>query len=274
MVSIGRVFRLTYIWRPGALALLVVLLYGLVFWRDVLWAAAVLEEAVYGAAGLTAERAAVFGARHLDAETPVLYDIERSRYFYAKSATLDPTYPYVQHQLARIAFLEGDYNVALWRINREFAVNPNPHPSSQYVRGLIYGYMGQYGNSIEGFRAYLEADPTNWAAVNDYAWVLLKAGRQEEALAAIEEVIALWPKNPWLLNSAAIAAYEVGEYERARGYAERAAEHVRGLTKREWLVAYPGNDPRIAGDGIAALKKSILNNMHTITSARDDSAVQ
>ena len=222
----------------------------------------------------SAEKAAKFGDAHFEAFRSRLYDIACAERMYVHAATLDAKHPYVHHQLARIAFLRGDFFDALLHINTQIEVHGEALPPAFYVRGLILGYMGRYHAAAKDYEHYLEFDPHNWAAVNDYAWVLLKAGQPAEALAAIEDVLPLWEENPWLLNSAAISAYEVHELTKARDYITRAAEHVAYLTEKEWLVAYPGNDPRIAGDGIAALKKSILNNMHTITSARDDSAVQ
>lgn len=233
-----------------------------------------MEERVMMLSVPSSARAFQYGQRHFSSRNETLYDIETAEYFFREADKLDPMHPQVLHELARLAFLRGDFGVALSRINAQIQTHGDALPNSYYVRGLILGYMGRYEEAARDYEAYLESDPHNWAAVNDYAWVLLKAGRAEEALAAIEPEFAYWPDNPWLLNSAAIAAYELGEHEKAQEYIERATEHVQTLTRREWLVAYPGNDPRIAGDGIAALKKSILNNMHTITSARDDSAVQ
>ena len=110
-------------------------------------------------------------------------------------------------------------------------------------------------------------DPTNWAATNDLAWVLLKAKRYEDALVAIDKVIALWPENPWLLNSKATALYELGRLEEAKVAADAAGIAVMKITEAEWSRAYPGNDPLIAGEGLKAFRDAVHANIHTISSA-------
>ena len=222
----------------------------------------------------SAERAFSYGVRHLDSLDGASYDVVRAQYFFEKAAQQDPDFPYVYHELARTYFLQGDLDTALGFIEAHISKFGTTTPNSYYVRGLILGYMGRYQNAARDYERYLAFDTTNWAAANDYAWVLLKAGRSREALAVVEPRLTYWPENPWLLNSAAIAAYEVGEIDNARAYIGRAFATLQGLTKEEWLVAYPGNDPRIADVGIAALRKSVADNMHTIESGTPHRGVQ
>ena len=40
-----------------------------------------------------------------------------------------------------------------------------------------------------------------------------------------------------------------------------AQKIVNSMTEREWGGAYPGNDPRIYGTGLSAMKKSIDTNL-------------
>src|SRR3989344_2731301 len=181
----------------------------------------------------TAQEAYEYGTLYFDARTPARYDIVRAEELFKRALALDSRLPYVNHQLARIQFLRSNFPAAILFINKELEVNPMPSPSSYYVRGLILGYMGKYDLAAEDYRRYLESDPNNWAAVNDYAWVLLKAGHAREALAVVEAMLPLAPSNPWLLNSGAIAAFEVGEQGTARMYIERAAKGVQTLTEKE-----------------------------------------
>ena len=143
----------------------------------------------------------------------------------------------------------------------------NAAPNSYYVRGLIEGYMGSYANAADSYERYLATDPGNWAALNDYAWVLLKSERFEEALKATETGLGYFPDNAWLWNSKAIALFELARYEEARDAVMRASETVGGISEQKWLTAYPGNDPRTAGDGVRTLKDSIAQNMLRIEGA-------
>lgn len=212
----------------------------------------------------SAARAYEYGARHFDATHAADYDLDRAEYFFKKAEAIDPRYPYVQHQLARIEFLKGNFLAAIARINKELANNLNPSPSSYYVKGLIEGFMGKYADAAADYETYLRSDPTNWAAINDYAWVLLKDGRYEKALTAIDDGLLFWPDNPWLHNSRATALFEMGRLEEASEAASAASLAVAGLTEAAWLQAYPGNDPLIARQGIDAFQKAVAENIHTI----------
>ncbi len=222
----------------------------------------------------SAARAAEYGKYHFSSVRPSAYDITRAQYFYEKAATLDAEYPYVYHQLARIEFLKGNFNTAIFYINKQIELHGDTAPNSFYVRGLIEGYMGRYTEAAEDYKHYLSLVPPNWAGINDYAWVLLKADRFKDAVLETDKGLALFPDNPWLLNSSAIALYETGDLAKAKLRAEAAVSASLKVTEREWLTAYPGNDPRVARDGIATLRKSTQDNMHMIEEAIASNGVQ
>lgn len=210
----------------------------------------------------SAERAFDMGRKHLDARNPDDYDINRAEEYYEKAVALNPALPYVFHELARIAFLRGDFEAAMAYINEQIHMHGDFAPNSYYVRGLIEGYMGDYDASIRDYEHFLSFEPRNWAAINDYAWVLLKAGRSRDAVVASAGGLALFPDNPWLLNTNAIGLYELGLYEAAHEQARKAVRAVGNLTEYQWLTAYPGNDPRSAADGIRSFQDAVVRNMH------------
>ena len=197
-----------------------------------------------------------------------LYDINRAQYMYEAAHRLSDTLPFVHHQLARIAFLRGDFPTAMRYIDEEIALPGGPKsPSSFYIRGLIEGFAGMYTDSAIDYEKYLRFDPNNWAAVNDYAWVLLKGNRPKEAEAVIARELPFYPTNPWLLNSHATALYEMGRAGEARVEIEKARDVLMTITREKWLIAYPGNDPKIADEGIASFKKSVEDNIHHIVAS-------
>jgi tetratricopeptide (TPR) repeat protein len=212
----------------------------------------------------SAHRAFVFGERHLKVSDSGAYDIRLAGYFFWQAHMLNPKFPYVNHQLARVAFLRGEFDVALHWINIEINNHGDSLPNTYYVRGLIQGFRGDYASSARDYERYLESDPHNWAALNDYAWVLLKAGRFTEAVIATQKGLGYYPENPWLLNSHAIALYESGDVVGALPFAQRALAVGEQMTEADWLRAYPGNDPRIAKEGIAAFQKAAQDNIHSI----------
>ncbi len=219
----------------------------------------------------SATRAYELGNIHLDSTTAAEYDIERAGALYRRALTLDATLPYVRHQLSRVEFLRGNSALALKLVNQEISLRGNTvSPSSYYVRGLILGYMDRFEESAASYELYLRTDSTNWAAINDYAWVLLKADRPHDALISIDWGLISWPENPWLLNSRATALYELGDIDAAYESILLANHEVTSLSEREWLEAYPGNDPLIAAAGVAVFKEAVQENMHTISLAREN----
>lgn len=215
-----------------------------------------------------AERAYEAGERHFSALNSQAYNIDLAEKLFLRARALDPENSYVNHQLARIAFLRGDLSEAMILINLQIDNHGDAVPNSYYVRGLIRGYMGDYENAAQDYAHYISLLGTpNWAAYTDYAWVLLKAERFAEAASTTEYALGIFPENAWLLNTSAIALYELGKYEKALERAQKAVTAADKVTERQWLTAYPGNDPRIAPEGIATLKKSTLDNMREIENA-------
>jgi tetratricopeptide (TPR) repeat protein len=221
----------------------------------------------------TAQKAFIYGERHLTARDDA-YDLDKAEYYYLRSVALDTDIPYLFHELARIAFLRGKFSQALALINIQIEKFGDTAPNSFYVRGLIEGYMGDYTAARSDYAYFLQKDPNNWAAINYYAWILLKTHDPEEALRVTARGTSLYPENPWLLNSLAIAQYELGSLADAYATAQRAIVASQAVTEKQWLTAYPGNDPGSAKEGIAALQRSALENMHSIEVALTSSTVQ
>ncbi len=261
--------------RRRAVGLVILFALGIVFALytapQSLWNAG--EDALYRI-NPTATRAYAYGERHFDANNPSAYDIDRAQYFFELAATKDVNIPYLYHELARVSFLRGNFHTALAQINFQISLQGDTTPNSYYVRALIEGYMGRYDAAAQDYERFLRSYPHNWAGINDYAWVLLKAGRAHDAERALAKGLQYFPDNPWLLNSEATALYELKKYPDALVAVQRAAINIRNLTEAEWLTAYPGNDPKIAGLGVAAFKKAVEDNMHTVLLAVASSTIQ
>ena len=221
----------------------------------------------------TAERSYSYGERHFGSQYSVSYDLERALYFFKETLRRDSNHPLAYHQLARIAFLQGDFARALRLIEIQIRYHPGATISSYYVKALIEGYMGEYEASARDYQVFLSSHPTNWAALNDYAWVLLKAERAHEAVVATARGLSFFPDNPWLLNTNAIALHEIGYTEAARDQARKAVQAAKTITEQDWLQAYPGNDAKIAQEGIRALQEFVRANMHTILVASREGGV-
>ncbi len=255
----------TAVWR--VLVLLIAVLVGLLLVPS---ARATLVDGLEYATFLvapSAEKAFERGERHFDVTDPYAYDLSRAEYYFRQAIELDPQYPHAHHQIARILFLKGLFDAALAQIEMEIKNQGEVEPNTYYVRGLIHGFREDYVAAEADYRTFLKKDPKNWAATNDLAWILLKDNRPLEALHAIDEVLPYWPINPWLFNNRATALYELERLDEAIGDARRASTLVQDVSEEDWAVAYPGNDPGSAGDGLRAFKEAVAKNLEKIEQA-------
>lgn len=223
----------------------------------------------------SAEKASLYGHRHFQSSQGSAYDVERAKYFYEKVLELDPSDLTANHQLARIEFLEGNFFDAMQYINRQIEIRGDAQPNSYYVRGLIEGFMGSYDAAAYDYERYLSLIPSaDWAGITDYAWVLLKAGRHEEARDILELGLVHFPDNAWLLNNSAIALYEIGDYALARERSKKAVDAADKVTEEMWLKAYPGNDPRIAPSAVTSFRMFARETMHRVGLASTTTVLQ
>jgi tetratricopeptide (TPR) repeat protein len=214
------------------------------------------------------EKAFAYAERHFSSSRyPEDYDVNRARLLFLQAVHLDPSLLYVHHELARIYFLHSDFVDAMSQIDVQIELYGDTTPNSYYVRGLIEAYMGDYADSANDYAHFLPFDPNDWAPRNDYAWVLLKAGRAKDALPVLAAGLLEYPQNPWLLNSDATALYELGDTQDALSQARKALVALETLTPGQWSGAYPGNDPAIAPEGVAAFKQAVAENIQTILAA-------
>lgn len=222
----------------------------------------------------SAPRAFEIGERHFNGQDPSAYNVVRAATYFKKAVALDSHLLYVHHELARIYFLRGDFGNAMTQIDVQIAEHGDATPNSYYVRGLIEGYMGAYADAAKDYEQFLRSDPHNWAGINDYAWVLLKDGRAKDAARVTEAGLKDFPNNPWLLNSNSIALFELGRLKEANAQAKKAWGALQGVSEKEWLHSYPGNDPKVAQQGIETFRTSVQENMHRIERALASSTLQ
>ncbi len=222
----------------------------------------------------SAQKAFDLAEQSFIATRPARYDIARAEYYFGEALRQDPHMPYLYHELARIAFLKGDLAQAYARINYDIAQHGDTQLRSYYIRGLIAGYMGLYDQAINDFGYFAALVPDSWAGANDYGWVLVKAGRAEDAAEVTSKALEIFPNNPWLLNTNAIALAEMGKLAEARIQIDKAARYAQAVTHSDWLYAYPGNDPASAPQGVEALKKSVIHTKHLLEAMPQSGGVQ
>ena len=93
--------------------------------------------------------------------------------------------------------------------------------------------------------------------------MVVKEEKPEEGVHVTVGGLGEFPDNPWLLNTNAVALFELGFTEAAHAQAYRALLMSVSVTPEQWLIAYPGNDPAIAVQGITAFQSAIIANIHS-----------
>lgn len=211
-----------------------------------------------------AELAVEIGNYYFNTHGSGVYDLEKAKEYFDKAIEIDPLVPEAWHQSARIDFLNGDLNEALFKIDRQIEIFGEEHMASYYIRGLIYGYQKEFEKAEENFLVFLDWSPGNWATNNDLAWIYFQKGEYQKAADFAGRGLEHAPNNPWLLNLKGIALLNLGEKDTARGLFEQALAEAKLLTSADWELAYPGNDPRIAGQGLTEMVEAIEFNLNLV----------
>lgn len=199
------------------------------------------------------------------------YDLEKADQYFKLAIAIDPRVPDAWHQRARIAFLKGNFSDALEKINTQISLHPplmnkwgihgDGLMASYYIRGLIEGYDHQFDKAIPDFEKFISWDNKNWAAYNDLAWIYFQKGDYRKTEEAADRGLALFPENTWLLTMKGVALLNEGRRVDARKVLIRALDKAKALTAEDWERAYPGNDPAIAEQGLAEMRKAIEFNV-------------
>jgi len=189
------------------------------------------------------------------------YDLEKAKIYFNRALEIDSQIPRVWHQLARIDFLNGSFNSSLIKINKEINIHGEEFKNVYYMRALLYGFMKQFDNAEKDFLKFLELEEKSWAAHNDLAWIYFQQGEYIKAEEIARKGLLYNPDNPWLLTSLGVSLINIGDKDSARVALTKALSEAWKLTEEDWQNAYPGNDPRIAQQGLAEMIKAIESNL-------------
>lgn len=190
-----------------------------------------------------------------------VYDLEKAEKYFKVALAIDPEVKNAWFQLSRIDFLRGDFYLALWKINKQIEIHGDSKDNVYYIRGLIYGYDRQFEKAEKDFITFLKYREKSWAGYNDLAWIYFQQGKYEKAEEAARDGLVYHPTNMWLLTMRGVSLLNLGRKEEARGELEEALTGAKKLTEEDWHMAYPGNDPRIAKQGLSEMVKAIEHNI-------------
>lgn len=197
---------------------------------------------------------------------PTTYDLTKAKRAFLRAVEIDERVAWGHYQLARVYFVEGDFDRALTEINRELEFFPY-NKRSLYIRGLIYGFRGEAEDlerAYSDFSEFISWAPTEWAGYNDLMWILLKQAEYISVKTVGDRAFQHVPdadRNPWILNSVGVAHLNLKEYKEAEDFFLRALAAAKQLSVPEWLAAYSANDPVTAIDGLGAFIEGIQKNL-------------
>jgi tetratricopeptide (TPR) repeat protein len=126
--------------------------------------------------------------------------------------------------LAKIYFRAAKY--AESSVQYQMLIDKNPKVTDLYVRlGESKENNHDVNGAVEAFKKAREIDPTNYLPLLELALLYNRAGRDEEARTAYEEVIKLQPDNVEALNNLAYLKADQGvDLDQALAYAQRAQQ--------------------------------------------------
>lgn len=196
------------------------------------------------------------------------YNLSFARQYYTEAIDKGSEEKTVWYQLGRIDFLEGKYDAALFKFDKQLSLYQDQVPNVYYLKGLTYGYKARKGGDSEdwkkaeeNFQKYLEHEPESPWVRTDLSWVYFSEGKFSEMLPIIEDGLSFEPHNPWLLNMHGLALLNTGEKQKAHEQFLAAAEYAGYLTPEEWGQIYPGNDPGAWEQGLKEFQSLIAKNL-------------
>jgi tetratricopeptide (TPR) repeat protein len=172
----------------------------------------------------------------------------------------------ILYQIGRLYFIKGDLQGAVKTFNEQILADPT-FMRSYYMRGLTYGYIGDYVQAAADFKKFIEWRPESWAAHNDLVWAYFLAGNYDAAENYARAGLLYNPKNPWLSNALGAILLNQKNYEEALLYLTDAHNGFATMTEDEWGQAYPGNNPEIYHRGLEATRQSVEDNIRLVEQA-------
>jgi TolB-like protein/DNA-binding winged helix-turn-helix (wHTH) protein/Flp pilus assembly protein TadD len=134
---------------------------------------------------------------------------------FKRALALSPNDAAAHHRYAWYLITAGRLDDALAVIHRAQELNPLSPWVNKNV-GLLYYFARQYDRAIAQFRATLQLAPHFRSAISGLVYAYLQTGLYEEALAACQQMLERWGRNPQILWDFGYAAAVSGRRDQAR----------------------------------------------------------
>ncbi|MBX3364343.1 MAG: tetratricopeptide repeat protein [Phycisphaeraceae bacterium] len=150
--------------------------------------------------------------------------------------------------MAHQAFLAGDLERALKRIDQSIAINPTA-PKSHVLRGRILAERGQLGPALEALKEAQQLDPGSFEACYYQGVVYERLTQYERALGMYRQADQLDTTNPQYAVAAAEMLIELGRLDEAEAYLlgmNDRFEHAAGVRQTLGHIAMLRGEPTTA----------------------------
>jgi tetratricopeptide (TPR) repeat protein len=186
---------------------------------------------------------------------------KQALFHFRQALQKDPNLAEVNLEIGRLYFIDPNLvslDEAIYRFTKEIEISN--HPYAYHERGILFGYLKKWKEAEADFRKEISLWD-NWAGYLDLAWILFSQNRLNEAEELMKIVDQKMPNSVWSLNGLGIIHLNQGKYDLAINELEMAFEKAKDLSYNDYIMAYPGNDPKLAFENIENIKIGIAFNL-------------
>ncbi|MCX5658324.1 MAG: tetratricopeptide repeat protein, partial [Planctomycetota bacterium] len=163
-------------------------------------------------------------------------NFEKSEWCWQQSLRLDPHFPDVHANLARVAWRRGQTQRATQLFLRQLRETPGDIDTLLDL-GRLLAELGRHAESGEKFRRVLEINPSDAGAHHHLGELSLLAGHLDAASAELNQAIRLEPDRPGLHLALAQVAHRRGQFESARTHVAAELELPRHTPAQTLAIA-------------------------------------
>lgn len=134
---------------------------------------------------------------------------------FKRALALSPNDAATHRRYAWYLITMGRLKDAIAVMHRAQELNPLSAGITKNV-GLVFYFAREYDQAIAQFRAALDLDPNFRTGYSGLAYAYVQQGRYAEALAACEQMLNRWGRDPWVLWDLGYVLAAAGQRDQAR----------------------------------------------------------
>jgi len=165
------------------------------------------------------------------------WDWVGAEYAFKQALALSPNDATAHRRYAWYLIIMGRLKDAIAVIHRAQELNPLSPAITKHV-GLVFYFARQYDHAIAQFRAALDMDPDFRTAYSGLVYAYLQKGMYAEALAACQQMLDRWGRNPWILWDLGYASAVAGQGDQARQVLAELHEQAQGAYVKPLAFAW------------------------------------